>query len=180
MKTCKEALDLIVEFEGILKKVGPDAYAPYYDPIGVVTQGIGSLWRADGTRVQINDPPITRAVAEEWMGAELTRKCEPAISRQITTKLDSRMHGALASFAYNLGTGALKGSHLRKAINEQRWADVPREFAKWRMAGGRILPGLVRRRAAESKMFMDGVARREAGDPANDIGEWVTEVTRAA
>lgn len=163
MRTCPEALALIAEFEGCLKKVGPDLYAPYRDPVGIATIGIGSIWRRDGSRVQMSDPPISRAECETLMGLELTKKCEPAIDRLITVPLHPLMHGALVSFTYNCGEGALRGSNLRKAVNDKRWSDVPREFAKWRMAGGRVFKGLERRRAAESAMFMRGVAKLAAG-----------------
>lgn len=178
MRTDPRALALVAEFEGCLKKVGADAYAPYLDPVKIPTIGIGSIWREDGTRVAMSDPPISRAECERLMGLELTKKCEPAISRLITTKLHPLMHGALVSFTYNCGEGALRGSNLRKAVNERRWGDVPKEFAKWRMAGGRVFAGLVRRRAAEAEMFMKGVALLQAGEPAND--NWLTEVLRAA
>ena len=46
---------------------------------------------------------------------------------------------------------------------------VPAEFAKWRMGGGRILPGLVRRRAAESALFLEGVRLMRAGDMAPPV-----------
>jgi len=179
MAICQEALDLIVEFEGCLKKVGPDLYAPYLDPIGIPTIGIGSIWRADGTRVQMSDPPITRAKCVELMQLELTKKCEPAVDRLIAVKMHPFMRGALVSFAYNLGEGALRGSNLRRVINARQWSQVPGEFAKWRMAGGRVFAGLVRRRKAEADLFMAGVAAMRADTPANDNTAWITTISRA-
>lgn len=88
---------------------------------------------------------------------EIELECEPAIDRYITRDLHPLSRGAIISFAFNVGTGALRASTLRKVINEGRWDDVPGQFAKWRMGGGRILPGLVRRRASEAAMFMHGV-----------------------
>src|SRR5262245_30122243 len=149
------ALKLICEFEGYLRLVGDgtDRVKPYLDPVGIPTIGYGSIWRADGTRVAITDEPITRAQAELLMALELTRKCGPAIATAVKVPLHPLMHGALMSFAYNCGTGALRASSLLKAVNARRWNDVPREFAKWKLAGGRVLAGLIRRRAAEAKMF---------------------------
>lgn len=182
MAVCREALALIEEFEGCLKKVGDDLYAPYIDPVGIPTIGIGSIWRLDGSRVQMSDPPITKAQCYALMDRELSLKCEPAVNRLITAPLHPFSRGALISFTYNCGDGALKGSNLRKAVNEQRWKDVPAEFDKWRMGGGRILPGLVRRRRAESAMFMKGVKdlfMRGVAE-ANDNGGWITTVAKAA
>lgn len=182
MTLCQEALDLIEEFEGCLKPIGPDLYAPYRDPIGIPTIGIGSIWHLDGSPVQMSDAPITRAQAVELMEHEISRKCEPAVDRLITVRLHPFSRGALVSFCYNLGAGQLKVSNLRKAINERRWSDVPAEFAKWRLAGGRVLPGLVRRRAAEAALFMRGVQAQRTSVPENDnrISDWTTILQRAA
>lgn len=176
-----DALALICEFEGYLRplKDGTDRVKPYLCPANVPTIGFGSIFRRDGSRVAMSDPPITRAEAMDLMDLELIRKCEPAVSRLITVPLHPLMHGALISFVYNCGAGALSGSGLRRAVNERRWSDVPGEFAKWRMGGGRILPGLVRRRAAEAAMFMKGVAAQRTA-PADDGGGWITTIMRAA
>jgi len=179
MEICTEALALIEEFEGCLRKVGPDLYAPYRDPVGIATIGIGSIWRKDGSRVQMSDPPINKAMCYELMNHELNLKCIPAVSRLITVPLHPLSFGALVSFTYNCGDGALKASTLRKVINARQWNAVPGEFAKWRTAAGRVLPGLVRRRTAESKMFMKGVALMRQTVAEND-GEWVTTLARAA
>lgn len=177
-----DAIALICSFEGYLKplKDGTDRVKPYFCPANVATVGFGSIFRRDGSRVAMTDPPITRLEAVQLMNLELGKKCEPAVSRLITVPLHPLMHGALISFVYNCGEGALRGSGLRRAVNERRWSDVPAEFAKWRMGGGRILPGLVRRRSAESAMFMKGVAAQRVGPPANDNGGWLTIFRRAA
>jgi lysozyme len=181
MAVCTEALELIEHFEGCLKKVGPDLYAPYFDPIGIPTIGVGSIWRADGSRVKITDPPISKAECFALMQLELAKKCEPAVDRLITVPLHPLSRGALISFVYNCGSGALQASTLRKVINAKAWPRVPGEFAKWRTAAGRVLPGLVRRRAAEAKMFMDGVKALEAQGMAGATGDdWHTILKRAA
>src|SRR5262245_28611712 len=105
----------------------------------------------------MSDPPITRVEALARMGDEVSRKCETAVARLITVPLHALMHGALASWTYNLGSGALQGSTLRRLINTGDWGRVPAQFAKWRMAKGIVLAGLVRRREAEAAMFMRGV-----------------------
>lgn len=178
-----DAIALICSFEGYLRplKDGTDRVKPYFCPAGVATVGFGSIFRSDGSRVAMTDPPITKAEAMDLMDLELTRKCEPAVSRLITVPLHPLMHGALISFVYNCGEGALRGSGLRKAVNERRWSDVTAELAKWRMGGGRILPGLVRRRSAEAAMFMKGVAAQRTSTPANDNeGGWLVKLWRAA
>jgi lysozyme len=179
-----EALALICEREGYLQPLndGTDRVRPYYCPAAVPTIGFGSIWRMDGTRVEITDPPITRAEATALMRREIEGKCLPAVSRLITVSLHPLSTGALVSFVFNLGAGALKSSGLRRAVNEQRWEDVPAEFAKWRLAGGRVLRGLELRRAAEAQMFLRGVrvnlpaARRDVGQET----PWTTTWRQAA
>lgn len=187
MAVCKEALDLITEFEGYLRQLkdGTDRVKPYLCPAGVPTVGYGSIWRADGSKVAMTDAPITRAQALALFDLELVKKCQPAVSRLITVKLHPLMHGALVSFTYNLGEGALRASTLRKKINERRWGEVPAEFAKYRVAKGQVLAGLVRRRKAEADMFMYGVKALAAPiEPIEmfeiDNTRWVTTVLRAA
>ena len=167
------AIDLICGFEGYHKRLADDRAAPYLCPAYVPTIGYGSIWRADGTRVAMTDPPITRAEAMELMRRELRLKCVPAVEKLTSASIyRPLMHGALVSFTYNLGGGALAASGLRRAVNDRRWADVPGELAKWRMAGGRVLAGLARRRAAEAGNVHGrraGVARPGA-EPGRDRG----------
>jgi lysozyme len=160
-----EVLRLIEDFEGYLRKLndGTDRVAPYRCPAGVPTIGVGSTRYSDGRRVQMSDPPISKAYAYECLNWEL-RDNEASVDRLSPRKMHPWMRGPLVSFVYNCGNGAYQGSGLRKAVNDGRWSDVPGQFAKWRMGGGRVLPGLVRRRKAEAAMFMRGVERMQAGD----------------
>lgn len=177
-----EARDgLICYFEGYMipLKDGTDRVRPYLCPAKVPTIGFGSTRYEDGRRVELFDPPISRARAQTLVDWELERVCEPAIDRLITVRLHPLMRGAIASWTFNLGTGALQTSTLRKVINARRWDLVPSEMAKWRVANGQILPGLVRRRAAEAQMFMRGVQALE-GRAANDNAPWAVTIQRAA
>lgn len=62
---------------------------------------------------------------------------------------DWRVLNAIVDFAYNLGVGRLQTSTLRRKINAQDWAGAKAELMRWTRGGGRVLPGLVRRREAE-------------------------------
>jgi lysozyme len=177
----QEALDLICHFEGYHKKLADGRAAPYLCPARVPTIGVGSTFYEDRRKVSLGDPPITRERAFELLAFEL-RECEAAVDRMVTRRLHPLSRGALVSFAFNAGAGALKASGLLRRVNSGQWRDVPAEFAKWRMGGGVVLPGLVRRRAAEAALFMAGVAAQRI-EPVNDnaaIGAWATRVVRAA
>lgn len=69
-------------------------------------------------------------------------------------KLNENQYGALVSWAFNVGCGNAQGSQLVKRLNkgESPAKVLPAELPKWRLAGGKVMPGLVRRRAAEVKL----------------------------
>lgn len=168
-----DAVELICRFEGYHRRLPDGMAAPYLCPARVPTIGYGSIWRLDGTRVEMTDPPISRDDAMTLMLREVRHKCAADVDRLITVPLSPLQRAALVSFVYNLGGGALKASNLRKAINERRFSDVPAELAKWRFGGGRELPGLMARRAAEARMFMAGAASTVGGEG------WLATVHRA-
>lgn len=69
-------------------------------------------------------------------------------------KVSANQLGALVSFAYNLGIGALAKSTLLKKHLAGDYTGAAREFPKWKFGGGRVLPGLVKRRAAEVALYL--------------------------
>ena len=82
------------------------------------------------------------------------RHCEDCIEKSVTREIRQNEYDAIVSFIFNLGTGNFTRSTLLKLINEN--APIPaiqREFKKWVHAGGRVLPGLVRRRNAEAELY---------------------------
>ena len=64
------------------------------------------------------------------------------------------MYSSLASIIYNIGSGNFQRSTLRMKLNRGWYEDAANEFPKWRRAGGRILKGLVKRRAKERELFL--------------------------
>lgn len=150
------AEELCRRFEG-LHRVGKDGLVyPYICPAGYPTQGYGTVYRPDGRKVTMQDPPITKEVAKEWLVIELLRTYAPGVVRQCPGLLplallenDWRRLNAVVDFAYNLGVGRLQTSTLRRKINELDWEGAKAELARWTRGGGRVLPGLVKRRDAE-------------------------------
>ncbi|MBN8542806.1 MAG: lysozyme [Alphaproteobacteria bacterium] len=82
------------------------------------------------------------------------RVAEQAVMRLIHVPLTQNQFDALVSFTFNLGSGALQRSTLRRKINRGEHEAAAREFSKWVFAGGKRLSGLVRRRQAEGKLYM--------------------------
>ena len=65
-----------------------------------------------------------------------------------------RVLGAMTDFAYNLGVARYRGSTLRKRVDEQDWESAKEQLMLWTRGGGKVLPGLVKRRQAECR-FLD-------------------------
>jgi len=61
---------------------------------------------------------------------------------------------ALVSFAYNAGLGNLQRSQIRIRANRSEWEGAAEAFRQWTKGGGKVLPGLVKRRDAEIALFL--------------------------
>ncbi|WP_368517439.1 lysozyme [Rhizobium sp.] len=95
---------------------------------------------------------ITQAQADALLVADL-QKFETGVAKLIKVDLTENQKGALVSFAYNCGLGNLTSSTLLKKVNAKDFAGARAEFGKWTKAAGSVLPGLVKRRAAEAELF---------------------------
>jgi len=136
--------DMIRRFEGLRLK-------PYMCPAGVATIGYGSTTYPDGRRVSLQDASITLAYAEELMKRDAT--IFAAAAKSLSPNLTGDKLCAIADFCYNLGSTRYKGSTLRKRIAEEDWDGAALELGKWVIGGGKKLPGLVIRRAAEAELL---------------------------
>jgi lysozyme len=76
------------------------------------------------------------------------------VDRLVRVPLTDNQFAALVSFAYNVGLGALAGSTLLRKLNAGDYEGAADQFPRWSKGGGRVLPGLVRRRAAERDLFL--------------------------
>ncbi len=77
----------------------------------------------------------------------VVRLCPAAVGRQ-------GVFDALVSFAFNVGLGNLQRSSLRMKTNRGEFEEAADEFLKWTKAGGRVLPGLVKRRQDEQRLYL--------------------------
>ena len=146
MEAVAIAASLCRQFEGLYLK-------PYLCPANVPTIGYGSTRYEDGRRVTLADPPITKARAEELLMWEINRVCVPAVKRSCPELKEPKKLAALLDFTFNLGSGNLYSSTLRKKVNAEDWDAAQIELAKWVRGGGRVLPGLVKRRTAEAALL---------------------------
>ena len=141
------AAALCKQFEGFKSK-------PYLCPAGIPTIGYGSTYYADGRKVTLQDEPINETTAEALLLHELQHTYLPGVLRHCPILLtDEPKCTAIVDFVYNLGIGRLQTSTLKRKINEQDWDGAKEQLALWTRGGGRVLPGLVKRRAADCALF---------------------------
>ena len=100
-----------------------------------------------------HDGTITKERGEALL-LEHLKSFERAVDSYTRDDVNQGQFDALVDFAYNAGVGALAKSTLLKRVNEERFDDVPAEFMKWTKGGGKVLPGLVKRREAEKALFL--------------------------
>jgi len=144
MKMSQSGYDLVKEFEGLRLKA-------YIDPVGILTIGYGHT-SAAGIPIVKPDLVITKDKAEEVLARDI-EQYEEGVRKYVKVDLTQGQFDALVDFAYNAGVGALAKSTLLKRVNAEKFDEVPAEFMKWTKGGGKELPGLVRRRRAEVKLW---------------------------
>lgn len=144
---------LIRKYEGCKLKA-------YHCSAKVATIGWGNTRYEDGSAVQIGDT-ITQERADKLFVILLDQFAAQLLPL-ITAKINDNQFGALLSFAYNAGIGAFSKSTLRKVVNANPNNQVIRlEFMKWTKAGGKVLLGLQRRRAAEADLYFTPIIGNE-------------------
>ena len=128
--------------------------AAYRDPVGIWTIGYGHTDAAGPPAVK-RGLKITEGQAESILRSDLAQY-EAAVEAAVTVPLTDNQFAALVSFCFNVGPGNLRGSTLLGKLNAGAYAAVPAELAKWNKAGGKVLPGLANRRAAEAGLWVKG------------------------
>lgn len=140
-------IDGVKHFEGL-------RLVPYYCPTGHLTIGYGHLCDADQKTISAEE-------AEEMLIEDLDYAARRLLiySPILASEPQCRIE-ALASWVYNLGLGAYKGSTLKKRVDAGQWDAATEEIVRW--VYGTVdgekkkLPGLVRRRAWEAQVFSTG------------------------
>ena len=135
----KAALPLIKRWEGYRA-------TRYWD---VKQWAIGFGSKADHLPPDTN---ISEAHASILLSVYL-RELADKLAEIVQVSLTANQGAALLSFAYNLGLGALAKSTLLKKLNAADVWGAGNEFNRWTKAGGKVMPGLVKRRAAERELF---------------------------
>lgn len=149
-----EGIDFIKRFEGLHDgDRRTPLLEPMRDPIGIWTLGWGSIYDINGCWVSAATPAISPDEAEWLLMRDFDIAMEKAILLSQPAELVNAQIVALGSFVYNVGAAAYRASTLRCKVRENDTTAVM-EFRRWIFAGGRRLPGLVRRRAAEAALYL--------------------------
>jgi lysozyme len=141
------AAELCRRFEGYRAK-------PYLCPANVATIGYGSTYYADGRKVTLEDAPMDEPTARALLMIELEHTYLPGVLRNCPGLLiDERKCNAIVDFAYNCGVGRLQTSTLKRKINANDWEGAKEQLMLWTKGGGKVLPGLLKRRTAECALL---------------------------
>lgn len=162
-------------FEGYCKKLPDGGCRSYPDPASPLARGVYSKAEIESMSIEelrraghpwtigygSTGPDIgpdtvwTKEQAEERSASDLTKFALGALA--LSPDLDKepiRRFAAIISFCYNCGLGNYKISTLRRRVNEGDWIGASEEILKWNKARGIVMPGLTRRRQAESRFLL--------------------------
>ena len=157
MRTSAKGLALIKSFESCARAIGNGRFEAYPDPApgnnGLpVTIGWGSTRDFQGRPIKLGtvwtQEQCDRKKAEDM--ADFERDVRAILGDTPTTQ---GQFDALVSFAYNLGARALGNSTLMRLHKAGDHAGAAAQFARWNKAGGAVMRGLTRRRAAEAALY---------------------------
>lgn len=130
-------------------------FKTYDDGTGVLTIGYGHTTAA-GPPMVMPGMTLTQEEADAILSADLA-SVEVQVNRLVTAPINQNQFDAFVSFDYN--TGGLSRSSLLRSFNQGDLSQVKGDLALWARGGGRYLPGLARRRAAEYILFSTGVVQ---------------------
>ena len=137
-----EGIILICSFEGLELKA-------YLDSANIWTIGYGTIIR-NGVKVKKGDT-CTIEQAKAYMASDL-KSFESAVNK-VKVPLNQNQYDALVSLAYNIGVNAFANSTLLKKLNAQDYKGAAAQFDVWNKVKGKVVQGLVNRRAKERKLF---------------------------
>ena len=167
MKLSKAGEDLMHRYEGFRNK-------PYLCPAHIWTIGYGHVLYQEQIRLPMvrvegkNTPMIRKEMPLKIEDFRIWSKDEiNALFREDVANFERGVlrlvpgvvgrqgsFDALVSFAFNAGLGNLQRSTIRMKANRGDWEGAAEAFMAWTKGGGKVLPGLVKRRQAEIALFL--------------------------
>ena len=161
MKVSAEAIEMIKHHEGVRTR-------PYRCPALLWTIAVGHV--IDPTHATVKyeerralpipagwDRTLTMDEVDQILGQDL-RRFERGVVRLCPAAVGNQgIFDSCVSFAFNVGLGNFQRSTLRMKTNRGDFEEAAEEFMKWTKAGGRVLPGLVKRRRDERALYLSGL-----------------------
>jgi len=167
MKLSKAGADLMHRFEGCKNK-------PYLCPAHIWTIGYGHVLyqeqiklpmvRVDGKDIPMirKEMPLKPEDSRVWSKEEIEKlfaddvaSFERGVLRLVPSVAGRQgAFDALVSISFNFGLGNLQRSTIRMKANRGDWEGAAAAFMDWTKGGGKVLPGLVKRREAERALFL--------------------------
>jgi lysozyme len=156
VKVSKEAIEGIKKDEGVRTK-------PYRCPALLWTVGVGHVIDQNHIRVKFDDRKnlpipdgwdrvLSMAEVDAILAADLAT-FERGVLRLCPGGLTQGRFDALVSFSFNVGLGNLQRSTIRMKHNRGDFEGAAESFMAWTKAGGKELPGLVKRRKHERALY---------------------------
>ena len=145
MELSQKGKDLIMQFEGC-------KLTAYQDSVGIWTIGYGNIYYENNVAVKEGDI-ITHNRAIELFNL-IVKRFEVDVDLLVTSNVNQNQFDAMVSLAYNIGIGNFKTSSLLKMVNKSpNDTTIYLQFLRWNKAKGEVIPGLTRRRIAESNLY---------------------------
>ncbi|WP_067151039.1 lysozyme [Pseudotamlana agarivorans] len=151
MKTTKTGIKLIHKYESFRNH-------PYLCPSGIPTIGWGNTYYEDGSKVTLNDEPITRKRGDELF-ENIIKTFEDKVNEYVTSDINENQFSSLVSFTYNVGVYNFKRSTLLKKINNNPndFDAIEYQFKRWNKGTVNnkkvVLKGLTKRRNEEFFLY---------------------------
>ena len=157
MKVDERVTEMIKHHEGVRVK-------PYRCPALLWTVGVGHVIDPKHIGVKLEDRK-TLPIPDGWdrtlsmdevnkILSEDLGRFEAGVRRLCPDGLTPGRFGALVSFAFNVGLGNLQRSSIRMKHNRGEYEESAEAFMMWTKAGGKELPGLVKRRKDERNLYL--------------------------
>lgn len=157
MKVSQRCKEMIKHHEGV-------RFKPYRCPAKLWTVGVGHVLYPDQGRLPLDqrdafplktedNRTFSKDEVDGILSADL-RRFEVGVAKLFPVGLTQGQNDALVSFAFNLGLGGVQRSTLRQKVLRGEVEAAADEFLKFTRGGGKILPGLVKRRNDERALFL--------------------------
>lgn len=157
MKVSQKLIDMVKHHEGV-------RFRPYRCPALLWTVGVGHV--IDPLHIGVKfedrknlpipqgwDRTLSTAEVNDILAKDLER-FERGVARLCPAGLTQSRFDALVSFSFNVGLGNLQRSTIRMRHNRGDHEGASEAFMMWTKAGGKVLPGLVKRRQDERVLYL--------------------------